>query len=52
MVGPHQPLLQLSQDLMTESTGNLFFALSIFSGAILIYWLFRDVKINKSEPIG
>jgi hypothetical protein len=52
MVGFHQPLLQLSQDLLNESTGTLFFSLSIISGVVLIYLLFRDVKINKREPVG
>jgi len=52
MIGFHQPLLQVSQYLLKESMGNLFFGLSLFSGAILIYLLFRDVKFNKREPIG
>jgi hypothetical protein len=52
MLGFNHPLLQLSQDLLKNSFGNLLFGLSIFSGLVLIYWLFRGVKINKREPIG
>jgi len=52
MLGFNQPLLQLSQGFLKNIFDtNLFFSLSILSGAILIYLLFRNVKINK-EPIG
>jgi hypothetical protein len=30
---------------------DLLFVLAVISGVALIYLLFRDVKINKREPI-
>jgi hypothetical protein len=53
MLGFKQTLLQLSQNALKSSLGsNLFFNLSILSGIILIYLLFRNVKINEKERVG
>gem|GEM_PF-5952234 len=52
MLGFSQRLLQLSQGLLKNIfDNNLFFILSVVSGAILIYFLFRNVRIDKREPI-
>jgi len=50
MPGLKQPLIQLSQGLWESIfEANLFFVLSIIFGIILIYFLFRDIKINRKR---